>query len=277
MSNKRDETAAAKAKKQKVILIVGGVALLGLGVLQGPKLLDRGTPAETVVAEPADAASEGQTDGAPEAVVAAGTTPAGGNVVVAAANTGAVVAGVALPRKSTVRPATSQLASFTLFEFKDPFVPQDGGNDADAETSPAQDAPPPSSDTPAGSGEGTSSTTGSGEQASQGKPLPIVYATIDLDGKPQQVTVKDKFPAKEPLFVLRSLNAKQAKIGVAGGSFDDGTAVTLRKGKSITLVNTATGVRYVLKLVYTGASPEVLEEFTTAGATTPTTTTSATP
>ena len=59
------------------------------------------------------------------------------------------------------------------------------------------------------------------------------------------------------------MKKKQAKIGVAGGSFDDGQAVTLKLGKKVTLVNTATGVRYVLKLVYTGAQPEVIEGFTT--------------
>ena len=31
----------------------------------------------------------------------------------------------------------------------------------------------------------------------------------------------------------------------------------------MTLVNTATGVRYVLKLVYTGATPELIQSFTT--------------
>ena len=40
--------------------------------------------------------------------------------------------------------------------------------------------------------------------------------------------------------------------------------MTLKLGKKVTLVNTATGVRYVLKLVYTGAQPEVIEGFTTA-------------
>ena len=68
--------------------------------------------------------------------------------------------------------------------------------------------------------------------------------------------MKGTFPTPEPLFVLRSLKKKQAKIGVAGGSFDDGKPVTLKLGKKVTLVNTATGVRYVLKLVYTGAQPE---------------------
>ena len=76
--------------------------------------------------------------------------------------------------------------------------------------------------------------------------------------------VKGTFPTPEPLFVLRSLTKKQAKISVAGGSFDGGQPVTLKLGKKVTLVNTATGVRYVLKLVYTGAQPEVIEGFTTA-------------
>ena len=75
--------------------------------------------------------------------------------------------------------------------------------------------------------------------------------------------VKDTFPTPAPLFVLRSLTKKQAKIGVAGGSFDDGQAVTLKLGKKVTLVNTATGVRYELKLVYTGSQPEVIQGFTT--------------
>ena len=96
-------------------------------------------------------------------------------------------------------------------------------------------------------------------------PAPIVYATIDFNTKPQQVQVKGTFPTPEPMFVLRSLTKKQAKISVAGGSFDGGKPVTLKLGKKVTLVNTATGVRYVLKLTYTGAQPEVIEGFTTAG------------
>jgi hypothetical protein len=90
-----------------------------------------------------------------------------------------------------------------------------------------------------------------------------VYATIDFNGKPQQLKVKDTFPTADPLFVLRSVSKKQAKISVAGGSFDGGEPVTLKRGKTVTLVNTATGVRYELKLVYTGATPEVIEGFTT--------------
>ncbi len=68
-----------------------------------------------------------------------------------------------------------------------------------------------------------------------------------FDGKPQQLQVKQKFPKGEPLFVLVSLKKKQAKIAVAGGSFDDGNNVTLTLGKKLTLLDTATGVRYELE------------------------------
>ena len=55
-----------------------------------------------------------------------------------------------------------------------------------------------------------------------------------------------------------------ARIGVAGGSFADGKTIPLPKGKKVTLVNDATGARYVLKLVYTGSTPEQTESFTQA-------------
>ena len=75
--------------------------------------------------------------------------------------------------------------------------------------------------------------------------------------------MKQKFPKAIRSSCSARSTKKQAKIGVAGGSFDDGQAVTLQFGKKLTLVNTATGVRYVLKLVYTGAEPETIAGFTT--------------
>ena len=269
MARKRDDLAAAKAKKQKTILIVGGVLLLAVAAIQVPKLLKGGSQPEA-----APAATT-------EALVATGTTSGGTTVVpasttVVAAGTGAVVAGIALPGKVAVRVAPSQLASFTLFEVKDPFAP--GVNDQPTAAEIAADAfynengeAPPAGEPAADAGAGDTGSQAAQETTSAEKPPPIVYATINLDGKTQQLKVKDTFPADEPLFVLRSVTKKQAKIGVAGGTFDDGQAVILNLGKKVTLVNTATGVRYVLKLVYTGATPEVIEGFTT-GADQPATT-----
>jgi hypothetical protein len=56
------------------------------------------------------------------------------------------------------------------------------------------------------------------------------------------------------VFTLVSVTRTAAKIGVAGGSYESGAAtVTLAKGKSVTLMNTADGTRYVLRLVSTSA------------------------
>jgi hypothetical protein len=292
MAKKTADTAAAKAKKQKIILVVGAVLLAGLAALQGPKLMSRGGEAAPAPAA-SSAVGEAVATTPPVAVAATpGATPA---PTAFAGKPAAVVAGVALPGTPRARAATSQLASFTLFEAKDPFVPK-----VDDSLSPAQaaadayynangEAPPAG-----GAGGGAAANAGGGGSGASGGPgspvgkpavpAPILYATINLDGRPQQVKVKGEFPESNPLFVLRSLTKKQAKIGVAGGSFDDGQAVTLSFGKKLTLVNTATGVRYVLKLVYTGAAPEVIEGFTTdqgkpagTSADASTTTTGATP
>ena len=235
--------AAAKAKKQKMILIFGGVALLGLGALQGPKLMKRGGEAE-VAAPPVAAVA-----------VATGTpTPAAPSPTTGSAAPAGTVAGVSLPGVTAVRVNPSQLASFTLFDIKDPFV-QQAGDEPAAQTDTA--APPPSdSAAPAPSASGSAGATPPPPAAPK-----IKYATINLDGKPQQLVVKEEFPKADPMFVLVSVAKKKAKIGVAGGSFDNGETITLTLGKKLTLVNTATSVRYELKLVYTGSEPETIEGF----------------
>ena len=263
------ETAAAKAKKQKMILIVGGVLLLAVAAFQVPKMMKGGGSAAAPASTTAPVAGAVTGTSVPVAVTA---VPTKGS---------AVIAGVALPKGAVVKAETSQLASFTLFEVKDPFVPQVGDEEAAADPSSSQNGAAPPADTGAGT-TGTDTSAGStggsppADTPPATPPAPIVYATIDFNTKPQQLQVKGTFPTPEPLFVLRSLKKKQAKINVAGGSFDGGKPVTLKLGKKVTLVNTATGVRYVLKLTYTGAQPEVIEGFTTTttapdgAATTPT-------
>lgn len=246
----KPDIAAAKAKKQKMILAVAGVLLIGMAVIQVPKLMKKSdTP---------PAALPAASTAAPAA--AATSTPTATAVVVTPAvstlKPAAYVAGVALPGGATVVVAKSQLASFTLFEAKDPFVQQ-----ADDEaTASATTAPETTTAPPAGSDTTTTSDSGTSAPA----PAPVVYATVMYNGKPQQLKVKQKFPSGDPLFVLVSVKKNKAKIGVAGGSFDDGQNVTLTLGKKLTLVDTATGVRYELKLVYTGSAPEQIEGFSTA-------------
>ncbi len=252
MAIKPDE-AAAKARKQKIILAVAGVAMVGLAVIQVPKVMGHSS---TTATEPTAEA----TGGAP---VASDSGAVSTDAVAAAAaipppitsKPAAYVAGVALPGGATVvRLSTNQLASFTLFEAKDPFVQQvdDQTGLPDAGAAPAPGPGPDAAAQP---------TANAAPASPAAKAPAITDATIMFNGKPQQLTVKQKFPKGSPLFVLVALKKQQAKIGVAGGSFDNGETITLALGKTVTLVDTATGVRYVLKLVYTGSTPEAVEGF----------------
>ena len=258
MAKTTADVAAAKAKKQKIILIVGGVLLLGVAAIQGPKLMKKDSqPAATPAATSESVgAADGTTDRSSR-----------GHGLVARVRPSRQGSSPAL--RSRARPsfawprASSRRSRSSRSRIRSSSRP--------ASSPPAVRQPRHLHDA---NGQATSASTQSRgdrrhrrggdlgiERARQ--PPPVVYATINLDGKPQQLKVKQKFPESDPLFVLRSLTKKQAKIGVAGGSFDDGQAVTLQFGKKLTLVNTATGVRYVLKLVYTGTAPETIEGFTT--------------
>ncbi len=264
-TNKREDAAAKKAKRQKIILGVIGAVLVGLVALQGPKLLNRGGGTEAASTTPA----------APSAAPIATSPAATGGAAAAAAisaprgKTAAVVAGVPISAGPPSQATHAQLVSFTLFDPKDPFVQAVNSEDATGQPSDSSGTTgasgPSGSDQSQGTGSsgGSSSSSGSGASSASTPAQPIAYATINLNGHPQQVKVKDDFPASSPLFVLKSLQKKAAKIGVAGGSFDDGQAVVLKLNKTVTLLNTATGVRYQLKLVYTGTQPEVIEGFTT--------------
>jgi hypothetical protein len=279
MPKTNDNAKAAKAKKQKIILIGGAVLLAAVAAFQVPKLMKGGStstpPAAAATGSDSSAVSAGSTSTASTPAAAAPTSTG---------KTVAVVAGVPLKAGPSVHLATNQLVSFTLFDVKDPFVQQ-----ADDTTATPDAVAPAATPTTDATGDGAAvappiTSASQGTPPATEKPAPLVYATIDFDGKPQQLQVKAEFPTDEPLFVLRSLKKKRAKIGVAGGAFDDGSTITLKLNKKVTLVNTATGVRYELKLVYTGTTPEVIEGFTTTNGssdataspatTTPTTTTS---
>ena len=102
-----------------------------------------------------------------------------------------------------------------------------------------------------------------------------------VNGKPQQLQLKQVFPKAQPTFVLVGIGKNFIKVGVAGGKFIGGGAIKLDRGKAVTLMNTTTGQRFVMKLVFTGAQPEAIAGFkqpaTTPATTTTTTTTPTTP
>ncbi len=259
MAKNKEEAAAAKAKKQKIILIVGAVLLLGLGAIQGPKLMKGGAQSDAAPVEDASAVTEteGSVSTAP-APVPTSTPPVSGGKPAGS------VSGVALPGPARVRPADHQLASFVMFDDKDPFVQGVSTDDGSAAAAgdngtAATGAVPGVTNAPAS----PSPTVTGGPAPADAPKMPIAFATINFDGKPQQVTLKKGFPEDEPVFVVRGMTKNTVKIGVAGGSFDDGQTITLNRGKKVTLVNTATGVRYELKVVFTGTAPETIKGFTT--------------
>ena len=247
-NTKSQNNAAAKAKKQKVILGLLGVALLGLAVIQGPKLMKQIRPSAAVATPAAPAAEISPAPSTGSAVVVRTTSESGPK---------AVLAGVTINGGVAPAPAEGQLHSFSLFALKDPFLPQASDEVPVAASTPAP-APAPAPSTPEG-GTGSGSP-GSGATAA----APPSNVTITMNGRAYPVAVKGSFPKADPLFTLISVKPKVAKIGVAGGSFEDGKTIALRMGKQTVLVNDATGARYSLKLVYTGTEPEKTESFTQA-------------
>jgi hypothetical protein len=247
MARKRVDPKA-KQRKQVIILVVGLVLLGGVMAFQLPKLMKSPSPApaaaETSTALPAAADVEG-------------------------AGTAKLVDAPAVPK-----PGEGQLVSFNLFESKDPFVQQVKTLEDEAAALPqpstdpgptvgAPELPPiptstpapavPTPSTPAPTEPAPATPSAPSAPSTPTPPAAPVSATISVNGTPEKVNVKGDFPAAEPLFTLISLTADTAEIAIAGGEYQDGAAsVTLQKGKSVTLMNTADGARYELKLVSLG-------------------------
>lgn len=253
---------ADKQKKQKKILLLLAPVLLALVAIQGPKLLGGSdTPAA------ADTTATGTTDGT--ATPAAGTpsTTIPASVPVTGPKT--VLIGVPVGTGTPAKPGDGQLASFSLFKAHDPFIQfgkaagvgANGGGGASASPAPKPGALPPGDGDP---GTGILTPTVSGGGPSIGA---FGYATILVNGVEEALQVKQPFPTDDPTFVLVALAKKQARLGIAGGRLTKGKTVLVAMNKPLTLVNTATGARYRITLVYTGAAPEEKAEFDTTAAT----------
>jgi hypothetical protein len=263
-----------KQRRQKIILAVGGVIFLVLAVIQGPKLWKQlnpeTTPATTTAtaSQPTDptTTTSSSTSAAPE--VTSTTLSRRGS---------ALLAGVPVAPSPSPEPAAGQLASFSRFAAKDPFVPQvaeqEPGPSADGsprlgDTQPNEAAPVPAKQNASdGSTANAAGITSNSAAPPTGNVAPVeqapVNATISINGSVEPVELKGVFPKRDKLFVLAGLTENAAKIGVAGGSLTSGKTVKLALGHQITLVDTATGARYVLRLLYTGSEPEQVQKFTT--------------
>jgi hypothetical protein len=223
------EERAARERKQKIFLVVGGLFLVALLAFQLPKLLGGSS--------------------SPEAAATTATTEPGQASPIASATSTATAANAANgivtpPSGSSSVPRTAKLTSFTVFRPKDPFVQQvktgipiTGG--------PASEAP---AKTGAKGEKPTTFSTGGAK---------VQSATIVVvNGVRQVLEPGTKFPASDPLFVLvaEKPGSKSVVIGIAGGAYSGGGKTTkLKVGKPLTLVNTATGARYKISLVSVGS------------------------
>jgi hypothetical protein len=227
------EARAARERKQKIFVVVGGLLLLALLAFQLPKLLG-GSPSPESAATETTSTLPGQL-----------TTPTG------------TTAGITSPAtQPTTVAATAKLTSFSVFRPKDPFVQQvvtQSGVEGVAAGAASAGA------TPKGSkGEAAS------EKFSTGTKTTAAAATIvTVNGARQVVEPGSRFPAGDPLFVLvaEKPDSKSTVIGIVGGAYSGGDrTTTLKMGKPLTLVNTTTGARYKISLVSVGSGSQGAEQ-----------------
>jgi hypothetical protein len=218
--------ARAKAKRTKIIAAVLGVVLLGVLAWQIPSLmktLNKKPPPNAAPAPPPPATGAPPPVAPPPGAPAAAAAPPAGSATL-------------IDSDPSPQAASGQLLSFDRFTSKDPFVQQGTAHAASASASApvkAPAAPPPPPPPPP-------------------RPSPAARyssARISVNGETEQVAVGATFPASDPVFRLVSVTKATAKVAIAGGSLSTGDgAVTLTKGKKLTLMNTADGTRYELVL-----------------------------
>ena len=243
----------AKAKRQKIYAGVGGVILLAVLAFQVPRTLKMMHPADESSSTPAPAAT---TPGTTPAPISAPSL-SGGNASASPAAAAPGGDGITDP-EGVPAPQSGQLLAFGLFRSKDPFVQQidlkgTTGSAGVVPSSASAGASGPTGAVVGGSGgSGSSQRPSPPAAAPAGPTTPSTTAVISVNGSPESVQVGGTFPSSNPYFKLISLTKKGAKISIAGGSLENGApTVTLTKNKAVTLMNTADGTRYVLRLIST--------------------------
>jgi hypothetical protein len=230
-----EDLREAKDRKMKKVAIGLSVVLALSLAFEVPKVLNSGPKTSST---PPAATTSGATGTATPAVTPAGTA--------AAAVT--PVASSKLPNSDTApRVGKAQLYSFSHFAGKDPFVqqvvdtpqglPGNGGNSSSS-----------ASNTPTATAGNTAAKMNLQHPA---RTLAVRGAArISVNGRVQVVRVGTSFPSANPLFRLVSVSGGVARIGIASGSYSSGAkTVSLVAGRTLTLVDTADGIRYQLRLL----------------------------
>jgi hypothetical protein len=218
---------AAKARRQKLIAIGGAVLLAIVLVIQVPRTMKMLSGESSESVGPALTTTTTPTD------------PATGSVQPTALAVGELPDPNANPK-----PDEGQLTTFERFAGKDPFAQQVSETES---PSPASLQAAPSGGVAVAATSAAPATSPADASAPTGART-LSSAVIAVNGAEQTVTVSKRFPQNDPAFVLLSATATSVKIGLAGGTFADGASgITLTRGKTLTLMNTVDGTRYVLE------------------------------
>ena len=240
--SRMQDLRAAKDRRAKKMAIGGAVVLVALLAFELPHYLGGKSGSPTAAGTTTSDTTSGST------VPGAAVTPAATASGTAAATAVPVTASTKLPNSDVAPVRTkSQLYSFDTFAGKDPFVQQVSTEQpGTSSSSPAgTSTPAPSTPAPAQTASSTNvQQTSARTLASNG------VATIKVNGKTETVRVGKSFPSANPVFTLVSLAHGSANIGIANGSYTSGAqTVRLASGRSMTLVDTASGVRYTVRLL----------------------------
>jgi hypothetical protein len=234
---KKQLDAKAKAKRQKVI--AGGLGLVLVGVLafQLPRMMKLAHGSSSSSAATTSTTATPATSGA-----TAAAPVAGGSSLASLAHVGVKFSA-----------EDGQLTSFNRFAAKDPFAQQ-----MTAATTPTSSAPsgvslpspPVTTPAPKPGLIPAPSTSAPSAGSSGGSSSTPTSAVILVNGQSENVGGPSyNFPASDPIFHAR-IEKQDVKVTIVGGSFASGApTLTLRLHKPVTLVNTATGIRYRLELV----------------------------
>jgi len=235
----------AKAKRQKIYAGIGGVILLAVLAFQVPRTLKLLHQSNANASSATTSSSSTTTPTTTGPIVP--PSLGGGN---ATPGTSAVSSdGISDPGVLPA-PQSGQLLAFSRFQTKDPFAQQLSTGAAGASGSTGSGATGSTGATGGGSGSGSTGGSGSSGGGGNQPPAKLTSATISVNGVSEAVQVGGQFPASNPTFVLVSVTHTTAKIAIAGGSIQGGQhTVTLKKNTPLTLMNTADGTRYVLRLL----------------------------
>jgi hypothetical protein len=232
-----EDIRAAKDARMKKIAIGGSILLVLILAFEVPKMMHRssasGSPAPAATTTP-------DTSGTTAPLT---STPTASPTVLPTAS--AQLTTSDLPPKRS----KSELLSFSHFSGKDPFVQQV----QDTPVTSAATTAPSAGSSSAASVSSTAAKVTKGSASSARTLAASGAVKIQVNGRIETVRVGNSFPSSNPLFKLVSIGTGAVKVGIANGSYASGAhAIALTPGRTLTLVDTADGIRYKIRLITAG-------------------------